>query len=334
MMLLSKPWLELFWPTQLRHLGQRVTRRTEQQTDRGTMFLAEGMLLVPVVPVCIVAMPGLPAPETPMENINLSWSMGLRMTGPYPILEEIASILCEEIGAIKVLISAERELKNSFDLGSLTNWEVEERLKSGSKSRLLSSILERFIFFDSPPGQRGSAPQIGRLLGGLRKALKKVVDGEVPFVNARLQGYFQQFLQMQDSAALRKVQLFQRVMRSASTQKHLVLDILSQWHQRALLTRWRQPLGPVGVEGILQNIEQNIRWYVSQLEDAWGELTLSETDNVAEASDVSTSATESAGEESAEAPGGPPEPVALPAVVVARRRWADLADDESDGDLW
>lgn len=141
---------------------------------------------------------------------------------------------------------------------------------------------------------------------------------------------------MQDSAALRKVQLFQRVMRSASTQKHLVLDILSQWHQRALLTRWRQPLGPVGVEGILQNIEQNIRWYVSQLE----ELTLSETDNVAEASDVSTSATESAGEESAEAsfalqaPGGPPEPVALPAVVVARRRWADRADDESDGDLW
>ncbi|CAK9103766.1 unnamed protein product [Durusdinium trenchii] len=285
---------------------------------------------------------------------------------PYPILEEIASILCEEIGAIKVLISAERELKNSFDLGveerknlaismrdwatssiwAIWNWEVEERLKSGSKSRLLSSILERFIFFDSPPGQRGSAPQIGRLLGGLRKALKKVVDGEVPFVNARLQGYFQQFLQMQDSAALRKVQLFQRVMRSASTQKHLVLDILSQWHQRALLTRWRQPLGPVGVEGILQNIEQNIRWYVSQLE----ELTLSETDNVAEASDVSTSATESAGEESAEAktlsdefgeasfalqaPGGPPEPVALPAVVVARRRWADLADDESDGDLW
>lgn len=237
------------------------------------MFLAEGMLLVPVVPVCIVAMPGLPAPETPMENINLSYeevralcrSMGLRMTGPYPILEEIASILCEEIGAIKVLISAERELKNSFDLGveerknlaismrdwatssiwAIWNWEVEERLKSGSKSKLLSSILERFIFFDSPPGQRGSAPQIGRLLGGLRKALKKVVDGEVPFVNARLQGYFQQFLQMQDSAALRKVQLFQRVMRSASTQKHLALDILSQWHQRALLTRWRQPLGPL-----------------------------------------------------------------------------------------
>eukprot|EP00913_Durusdinium_trenchii_P001198 g1102.t1 len=99
-------------------------------------------------------------------------------------------------------------------------------------------LLEKFIFFDS----LGSpALSMSRLLGSCRKALKQLVEGEIPHVQPLLQNCFLQFLQIQDSAAFRRAKLIQRVMRMrASTEKQQILHVLSDWSQRALLTRQRK----------------------------------------------------------------------------------------------
>ncbi|CAK9116817.1 unnamed protein product [Durusdinium trenchii] len=180
---------------------------------------------------------------------------------------------------------------------------------------------------------------MSRLLGSCRKALKQLVEGEIPHVQPLLQNCFLQFLQIQDSAAFRRAKLIQRVMRMrASTEKQQILHVLSDWSQRALLTRQRKSFLSNEFDLVKEEVQQswpkaavgriwnrlvpNILRYVSQLKELTAKV---EKDD---ASDASTSA-ESRGEESTKAGDALPVPVTpVPvAPVDSRRRWVDVSTD-------
>eukprot|EP00913_Durusdinium_trenchii_P019504 g18335.t1 len=192
------------------------------------MVVDQGVCYVPVsvlVPVEFVPTGGMPPVQTTRVESDLSdqevqmlcKSVGMKNIGPYWIRKQIAEILWMEVRAIRTLIWGELHLQNSPDLGCLAQvlpvsiCGRDFPLQAAKRQETLSWILERLVFFDS--AREVAQPCISRLFGGLRKALKKVVDGEVPQVHPRLEAYVQQFLQMQDYAALKKALLIQSVMR-------------------------------------------------------------------------------------------------------------------------
>ncbi|CAK9048975.1 unnamed protein product [Durusdinium trenchii] len=319
------------------------------------------MIFVSAVPVCMVQMPAgvagaeLDAPEQvgalSYHQVKMSCkSLGLQITGPYWIFEEIAGILWEEVGAIRMLLWGEEELLHSEHWSmdqrksmaiALRDWAitalwsiwicaVDERLACGARAVRFTGLLERFIFYDRD--SKASNAQSSRLLGGLTKALRKLVEGEIPYVNPLLQGYFDRFLQMQDNAAFRKAKLIQHVMRLRwSHEKQQVLHTLSDWSTRVLLMRRRidflsnefdlvkealqHSMPKAAVGRIWNHLKPNVFRYLSNLK----ELTARKQD----ATDASTAS--SSAEDATQAPGG--SPAAPPA-----RRWADFTDSEDD--LW
>lgn len=265
------------------------------------MVVDQGVCYVPVsvlVPVEFVPTGGMPPVQTTRVESDLSdqevqmlcKSVGMKNIGPYWIRKQIAEILWMEVRAIRTLIWGELHLQNSPDLGkeekktvtiAVRDWvitslwsawigPVEKRLQAAKRQETLSWILERLVFFDS--AREVAQPCISRLFGGLRKALKKNVDGEVPQVHPRLEAYVQQFLQMQDYAALKKALLIQSVMRmrGSSTDKGKILHFLCDWSARVLLTRERVKFLSNGFHTVKERLQR--KWPKVAVGRVWNQL--------------------------------------------------------------
>eukprot|EP00913_Durusdinium_trenchii_P031606 g29597.t1 len=158
---------------------------------------------------------------------KIAGSIGVR--GPKWINLRIAEIVHLEAEAVRILLTAlQRTLekkqiaKGIRDLTIRSIWScwtdyLEERLWYGRKSKTLPDLLEELIFGMAPVMRELRQCQLPKLLCGLGKALKDLLDGRTLHLHPIMQGDVCRFAKTKELALRKKALLLQRVMKWDAT---------------------------------------------------------------------------------------------------------------------
>ncbi|CAK9060809.1 unnamed protein product [Durusdinium trenchii] len=209
---------------------------------------------------------------------KIAGSIGVR--GPKWINLRIAEIVHLEAEAVRILLTALQRViltdgistlekkqiaKGIRDLTirsiwSCWNFQVEERLWYGRKSKTLPDLLEELIFGMAPVMRELRQCQLPKLLCGLGKALKDLLDGRTLHLHPIMQGDVCRFAKTKELALRKKALLLQRVMKWDATHcepsicKKTIIHKLSDWTARSLWVDWHGECMPAEFLSIEQKL--------------------------------------------------------------------------------